>query len=147
MFSTKVNLLYLLGSKAQRCCVLHLIKQNCLLKKLSKNFNLDDSLPAFPSRTNLQLHNISVTLMMVKKVITNLDSSKKSGNDCISIGVLKNWEPNLSQIPAEIFNICLECVFYFYFPDCWNVSSVVSVIKNVGKRSTAKKTTALLVLF
>ena len=139
MFSTKVNLLYLLGSKAQRWCVLHVIKQNCLLKKLSKNFNLDDSLPAFPSRTNLQLHNISVTLIMVKKVITNLDSSKTSGNDCISIVVLKNWEPNLSQIPAEIFKICLECVFYFYFPDCWNVSSVVSVIKNVGKRSTAKK--------
>ena len=139
MFSTKVNLLYLLGSKAQRWCVLHVIKQNCLLKKLSKNFNLDDSLPAFPSRTNLQLHNISVTLMMVKKVITNLDSSKTSGNDCISIVVLKNWEPNLSQIPAEIFKICLECIFYFYFPDCWNVSSVVSVIKNVGKRSTAKK--------
>ena len=32
VFSTKVNLLYLLYSTAQRCCLLHLINQNCLLK-------------------------------------------------------------------------------------------------------------------
>ena len=32
VFSTKVNLLYLLYSKGRRCCLLHLIKQNCLLK-------------------------------------------------------------------------------------------------------------------
>ena len=32
VFSTKVNLLYLLCSMGRRCCLLHLIKQNCLLK-------------------------------------------------------------------------------------------------------------------
>ena len=32
VFSTKVNLLYLLYSTARRCCLLHLIKQNCLPK-------------------------------------------------------------------------------------------------------------------
>ena len=32
VFSTKVNLLYLLYSVTWRCCLLHLIKQNCLLK-------------------------------------------------------------------------------------------------------------------
>ena len=32
VFSTKVNLLYLLYSADQRCCLLHLIKQNYLLK-------------------------------------------------------------------------------------------------------------------
>ena len=32
VFSTKVNMLYLLYSMAQRCCLLHLIKQNCLLE-------------------------------------------------------------------------------------------------------------------
>ena len=45
-------------------------------ENFSKNSNLDDSgisLPVFPSRTNLKLHNISVTLKMVKKVIMNLD--------------------------------------------------------------------------
>ena len=34
VFSTKVNLLYLLCSMAQRCCLLHLIKQKCLLETL-----------------------------------------------------------------------------------------------------------------
>ena len=50
-------------------------------KNFSKNSNLDDSgisLPIFPSRTNLTLCNISVTPKIVKKVITNLDSSKAS---------------------------------------------------------------------
>ena len=32
VLSTKVNLLYLFYSTAQRCCLLHLIKQNCLLE-------------------------------------------------------------------------------------------------------------------
>ena len=32
VFSISVNLLYLLYAVAQRCCLLHLIKQNCLLK-------------------------------------------------------------------------------------------------------------------
>ena len=32
VFSTRVNLLNHLFSRAQRCCLLHLIKQNCLLK-------------------------------------------------------------------------------------------------------------------
>ena len=52
----------------------------------SKNYNLDDSgisLPLFPSRTNLKLHNISVTRKMVKKVIMSLDLSKASDPDCI----------------------------------------------------------------
>ena len=68
-------------------------------KNFSKNSNLDDlciSLPAFPSRTKLKLHNISITPKMVKKVILNLDSSKASGPDWISVVVLKNCEPELS---------------------------------------------------
>ena len=72
---------------------------------------------------------------MVKKVIMNLDLSKVSDPDCIPEVVLKNCEPEISFILAELFNICLKesC-----FPDCWKVSSVVSVFKNVGERSTAK---------
>ena len=113
-------------------------KAKLFAKNFSKNSNLDDSgisLPVFPSRTNLKLHNIFVTLKMVKKVIANLDSSKASGPDCIPVVVLKNCEPELSYILAELFNKCLKesC-----FPDCWKVSSVVPVFKNVGERSTAK---------
>ena len=104
-------------------------------ENFSKNSNLDDlgiSLPVFPSRTNL---NISVTTKMVKKVIINLDLLKPSGPDCIPVLVLKNCEPELSYILAELFNKFLKepC-----FPDCWKVSSVVPVFKNVGERSTAK---------
>ena len=49
--------------------------------------------------------------------------------------VLQNCEPELSYILAELFNKCLKesC-----FPDCWKVSSVVPVFKNIGERSTAK---------
>ena len=32
VFSTKVNLLYILYSTVEKCCLLHLIKQNYLLK-------------------------------------------------------------------------------------------------------------------
>ena len=72
---------------------------------------------------------------MVKKVITKFDSSKASGPDCIPVVVLKNCEPELSYILAELFNMCLKrsC-----FPDCWKVSLVIPVFKNVGKRSTSK---------
>ena len=65
----------------------------------------------------------------------NLDLSKASGPDCILFVVLKNCDSELSYIPAELFNKCLKesC-----FPDCWKVSSVVPVFKNVGERSTAK---------
>ena len=69
------------------------------LKNLSKNSNLDDSgisLPVFPSRTNLKLHNISLTPNIVKKVIMNLDLSKPPGPDYIPVVVLKNCEPELS---------------------------------------------------
>ena len=110
----------------------------CFAENLSKNPNLTDSgisLPVFQSRMNLKLHDISVTPKMVKKVIMNLDFSKASGPDCIPVVVLKNCEPELSYILAELFNKCLKesC-----FPDCWKVSSVVPVLKNVGERSTAK---------
>ena len=36
VFWKKVNLLYLLHSTAWRCCLLHLIRQNCLLKSFVK---------------------------------------------------------------------------------------------------------------
>ena len=115
-------------------------KAKLFARNFSKNSNLDDSgifLPDLPSRTNLRLHNISVTPKIVKKImiITNLDSSKASGPDCISVVVLKNCEPEISYILAELLNMCLKesC-----FRDCWKVSSMVPVFKNVRERSTAK---------
>ena len=110
-------------------------KAKLFAENFSLNFNLDDlgvSLPVFPSRTNLKLY-ISVTPKMVGKVVMNLDLLKASGPDCIPVVVLKNCEPELSYILAELFNKCIKepC-----FPDCWKVSFVVPVFKNVGDRST-----------
>ena len=113
-------------------------KAKLFAKNFSKNSNLDDSgisLAVYlPSKTNLKLH-ISITSKMVKKVITNLDSSKESSSDCIPVMVLKNCEPELSYILAKLFNMCLKdpC-----FRNCWKVSSVVPIFRNVGERSTAK---------
>ena len=99
------------------------------LRTLTNPGNLDESgisLPVFPFRTHLKLYNISVAPKMVKKVLMNLDLSKSSGPDCIRVVVLKNCEPELSYMLAELFNKCLEesC-----FPDCWKVSSVIPVFK------------------
>ena len=55
---------------------------------------------------------------MVGKAITKLDLSKASGPNCISVVVLKNSEPELSYIIAELFNNCLK---YSCFRDCWKV--------------------------
>ena len=118
-------------------------KAKLFAENFSMNSNLDDSgisLHVFPSRTNLKQHNISVTPKMVKKVIMNLDLSKASEKkasrpDFIPVVFLKNCEPELFYILAELFNKCLkECCF----PDCWKVSSVVLVFKNVGETYTAK---------
>ena len=87
-------------------------------KNFSENsnlYNLGISLPVFPSRITLKLHNISITAKMVKNVITNHDSSKASSLDCIPVVVLKNCESELSYILAELFNMCLKESF---FPDC-----------------------------
>ena len=44
---------------------------------------------------------------MVKKVVTNLDSSVASGLDCFPV-VLNNCELEFSYIEAKLFNMCLN---------------------------------------
>ena len=105
VFSTKVNLfnrLEVLSSASD--------KAKLFVENFSLNSNLDDSgasLPVYPSRTNLKLCNISVTPKMVRTVVVNLDLSKAFGPNCIPVVVLKNCEPELSYILAELFNKCL----------------------------------------
>ena len=112
-------------------------------ENFSLNSNLNDlgvSLPAFPSRTNLKQHNISVTPNMVKKVIINLALSKTSGPDCTLVVVLKKCEPKLSYILAELFNKCLlfQIVGRFHW---WSL-----YLRMLGK-GLQLKTTTLLVFF
>ena len=100
------------------------------------------SLPVFPSRTNMELHNIPVTSKMVKQLITNLNLPKVSGPDCIPVVVLKNFELELSYILVELFNKCLKesCFpnrrFHWWF----------LYLRMLGK-GLQLKTTALLVFF
>ena len=108
-------------------------KAKLFAKYFSKDSNLDD-LGISLSRANLKLY-MSVTPKMVKKVIMSLDSSKASGSNCIPVVVLKNCEPELSYILAKLFNICLK---EYCFPDCWKVSLVFPVFKNIGERRTAE---------
>ena len=59
-------------------------KKNILLKTLQRTLILMTEVSIYQflfCRTNLKLYNISVALKLVKKVITNLDSSKASGPD------------------------------------------------------------------
>ena len=108
VFSTKVKLLYLLYSMAKRFCLLYLIKQNCMLKTFLRTLILMSWISPyllFTSRTNLKLHNISITPNMVKKIITNFDSSKTPGLDCIPVVVLKNCEPKLSYRLVKLLNM------------------------------------------
>ena len=87
VFLTNVNLLH---STTLRCSLLHLIKLNCLLKTYLRTLILvtqESFLPVFGSITNPKLHNISVTLKMVKKVIMNLDLLNASGPDCFPVVV------------------------------------------------------------
>ena len=72
---------------------------------------------------------------MVKKIIIKPDLSKASGPDCNPVAVLKNCEPELSYILAELFKKCLKETG---FPVCLKVWSEVPVFKNVGERSTVK---------
>ena len=68
-------------------------KAKLFAENFSKNSNLDGShisLFVFLSRSNLKLHNISVTPKMIKKVIMNPDLSKASGSDWIPV-VTTKW--------------------------------------------------------
>ena len=65
----------------------------------------------------------------------NLDLSKAPGPDCVPVVVLRNCEPELSYILAELISKYLK---EFCFQDCWKVALVVPVFKNVGERPTAK---------
>ena len=137
MFSTKVNLPYLLYSIAWMCYLLHLIKQNCWLNFLLRTLILMTQVydKLFLFKYNLKLHNTSVIHKLLKKVITKLDSSMASGPDCMPVVVLKSCDPELLYILAELFNMCLKesC-----FPDRWKVLSLVLVFKNVGERPTTR---------
>ena len=69
------------------------------------NLNLDDqgiSLPAFPSMTDLKLHNSYVIPKLVNKVKVNLNLSNVSGPDCIPVVAVKRFVPELTYVLAGL---------------------------------------------
>ena len=121
-------------------------KAKLFTENFSKNSKLDDSgisLPVFPSRLNLKLHNIYVSPKMIKKVMMNVDLSKASGPDCIPVVVLKNCEPELSYILAKLINKCLNKFFF----QTVGKSHRWSLYLRMLRKGLLLKTTALLVFF
>ena len=58
--------------------------------------------------------------------------------------VVRNCEPKLSYMLDELLNKCLK---QSCFSDCWKVTWLVPVFKNVGERSIAKNFDSVSVLF
>ena len=137
VFLTKVSLLYLLYSMVQRCCLLPLIKENSLLETFLKTLILmtSVSLCLFSILELIWHYIIFLTPKMVKKSHNEPRFIKGIWSWSYSLVVLNSCEPELSYTLPDLFNMCLKesC-----FPDCWKVSLVVPVFKNIGERSTAK---------
>ena len=100
----------------------------------SMNLMTQVSIPVFPSRTNLKVDSIYVTLKPDKKVMSNLASSKVPGPDCILVVVIINCESKLSYIAAEPANMCLNESCFAYGG---KVSSLFPLFMSVD-RCTAK---------
>ena len=73
----------------------------------------------------------------------SLDLLKAFGPDCIPVVVLKNCQPELSYILAELSNKCLK---QSCFPDFWNFSSVFHLFKNVVEQSSTKNYCPVILL-
>ena len=87
-------------STTWRCHLLHLINQNCFRNNFLRTPILVtwvSQIPVFLSRTSMKLQNISLTPKIVKRVITNLDSSHASDLGGIPVVVLRNSEPEISS--------------------------------------------------
>ena len=80
---------------------------------------------------------------MVKKVITKLDSSKACSPDCIPVVILKNCEPDCSNILAELFNMSKRVLFSRLLE---SLISGPCILILLGK-GLQLKTLALLVFF
>ena len=138
MFSTKLNLLYLLYSTAWRFCPLHLIKQNCFLKTFLWTLILTTQvicLPIFPSRNNLKLHNISVTPKMVKKVIYQSWSIKSLWSWVYSSDGSKElwaWPFRHTTSLMLNFSICVWKTFVFQIVESCHWWSLY--LRMLGKR-------------
>ena len=140
VFSTKVNLLhlvYLLWNSPEALSSASDKAKFYLLKTFLRMLILMTQVPLYLFSFLELIWNCIILVIpkFIKNFTTNLDLSKASDPDCVPVVVLTNCESELSYILAILFNMCLT---ESNFPDCWKVSSVVSVFKSIRERSTAK---------
>ena len=88
--------------------------------------NSPEVLPSPSDKAQFLINTFLRILILVKNIINHLNLLKASGPNCILVVVLKNCEPQLSYILDDLFNMCM---LEFVFPDSWNVSSEVPVLK------------------
>ena len=63
-------------------------------------------LPYCSFKSNMQMDNLTASPMVIKMVISALDSS--SGADGISVVVFENCEAEFTYMLANLFNLCLK---------------------------------------
>ena len=104
------------------------------------------SLPAFPSKTNMKLHYISLIPKLVKKLTTNHDLSKASGPDCIPALLLKRCEPELSYILAELFSRCWKESWFnnFLAVNNYSLISLISMVSKVSEKPKCGLTSSMV---
>lgn len=111
------NLVSQLFIKCQWCFQEKKICHFSLMSLVLRCFSLHlISLPAFLSRIILRDHNITLILNMVKKVITDFDSTKVPGPGFILVEILENWDWTSGYIFFQyvsdgiLFSILIECL-------------------------------------
>ena len=115
--------------------ILHVYKKHKYNWKYMQNLLACTFLLTFRSRTKIKIHNILKTPKFIKKVLTNLNSSKIFSFDCISVMVLNDCKPKLSYKRPEFSNKYLK---EYCFSNCWKISSVACGNNNFWERCTAK---------
>ena len=87
---------------------------------------MPDFSSAFLSSINLKLHNIHITVKLVNKIIINIGLWKMVSRDCVPAMFRKNYEPEFSDMLAELLNMLLKessfpdfWRYYLWFPYLW----------------------------
>ena len=134
VLSTKIDLLYLLYSTTHRCCLLHLIKQNLLIKTFLRTLILMTQLPLYLF-SFLELIWNCIILLLLPRWLKDHTEPWFNKDVWPWMVVPNNCESELSFILGELFNMYLkESCFW----DCWKVLLMVPVFKDVEGRSAAK---------
>ena len=98
----------------------------------------------FPSRTNLKLHNISLTSKFVQKIISKPDLSKVPSSDRNPVVFLKHYECQPLYASADLFNVS-GGIFFFQIVEISH--RLWSIYLRMLLRGALQKNINLLVYF